>query len=255
MKMRNTGGGGNFTPLDPIPSGNHVAILYQILEYGTLPVEYQGETKMQYKISLTWELPEQTHEFEDKETGQMVIKPRVISKEYTLSSHEKSGLRLMIESWRGRKFKDDAEAEALDIEVLLGKPCFLNITHAEKGDKVYSNIGGVSGVPAKYPVPEQYNGNRLLSYQKWDWELFNSLPSWIREKIEGTQEFKSLQKPTTTHRDGLPAPQRDKVGNPTQKPGSWKDAAKQSPQNMKEKVGLTEPVSAPFEDDSDDLPF
>ncbi len=253
IKMKSTGSSGSFPSLDPIPAGNHIGILYQILEIGTTDVEFQGETKKQYKVSLTWELPDETHEFEDKETGDMVTKPRVISKDYTLSSHEKSGLRQMIESWRGRKFKDDSEAEAFDLQSLLGRACMIQINHTEKGDKVYANIGAITSLPKAIGTPPQYNDNRVLSYSDWDWNIFNSLPQWLREKIEATPEFKSLQKPSNqpvaapkkAHSDGHPAPARDANGTPVK---TWKDAVK-----PKAKVELEEPIG--YEDESQDLPF
>lgn len=245
-------GGGNFTPLEPVPQGNHVGILYQIIELGTVEEEYQGETKHQYKVQLTWELSDILNEFEDKETGEPVSKPRVISKDYTLSAHEKSALRLMLESWRGKKFSDDEAAE-FDLTKLLGKPCMVNVSHTIKGDRTYANITAITGIPSRMTVPDQFNGSRYLSYDEWDWELFNSLPEFIRKKIESTPEFKALDKPHSApskpsngHPDGHPAPKRDAKGAPVTKPQAtgW---------NKKAKVELTEPVGADTE--PDDLTF
>jgi hypothetical protein len=159
----------------------------------------------------------------------------------------------MIESWRGRKFKSDDEAEGFDLQSLLGKGCMIQINHTEKGDKTYANIGAVTSLPKAIGTPPQFNDNRVLSYSDWDWDLFNSLPQWLREKIEATPEFKSLQKPNkpvsapkTSHPDGHPAPARDAKGTPVK---TWKDAVKKAPA----KVELEEQI--PDNDDYENLPF
>jgi hypothetical protein len=46
----------------------------------------------------------------------------VISKEFTLSMHEKSTLRQFLESWRGKAFTEK-EALSFDVTALIGKPC------------------------------------------------------------------------------------------------------------------------------------
>jgi hypothetical protein len=252
IKMKSSGNAGNFAPLEPVPAGNHIGILYQILEIGTIDVEYQGETKRQYKVSLSWELPDETAEFPDKETGQTVTKPRVVSKEYTLSSHEKSGLRNLIESWRGRKFKTDEEAEAFDLSTLLGKGCMIQVNHHESGDRTYARIGAVTSLPKAIGTPPQYNDSRILSYSDWDWDMFNKLPEWFRTKVETTPEFqaiaKTANKPVPAHNsghaDGHPAPARDAKGTPVK---TWKEAT----QKQSKTVEPHEPIG----DNGDDLPF
>ena len=75
------------------PEGTHKARLVGLVQLGTVPVEWAGETKWLEKVRLTFELPEELHKFKEDETE----KPVVISQEYTLSMGEKSNLRPVVE--------------------------------------------------------------------------------------------------------------------------------------------------------------
>ena len=97
-----------------VPSGTHVARCYSMIHIGTVEWEWQGETKYSNKIRVTFELPHEMREFSGEE------KPMVISKEYTLSLHEKSNLRRDLEGWRGKSF-DSKELVNFDITNLISK--------------------------------------------------------------------------------------------------------------------------------------
>lgn len=249
-KMRSNGGG-NFEKQDPIPQGNHLGILYSIVEVGTVDEEYQGEAKKAFKVSMTWELPGITGIYTKDGVDQEL--PRVISKSYTLSAHEKAGLRKMIQSWRGKNFTDD-EAADFDIAVLLGKPCLVQVIHTTKGDNVYANIAAITGVPKGMPIFEQVNPTRYLSYDNFSWELFNALPKFLRELMESTPEFKALPKPSAPkgHADNIPAPARASNGE-VKKAGTWA-----KPSNTP-KVTTTPEAVWPIPDNMDgeieELPF
>jgi hypothetical protein len=255
-KMR-AASGGNFEPQEIIPQGNHLGILYSLIEVGTTKEEFQGEPKVAFKASLTWELPDVTGVFTNKETGTDDVMPRVISKSYTLSAHEKSNLRKTLESWRGKKFTDK-EAEEFDVTNLLGKPCLIQVVHTTKGDKTYANIAAITSVPKGMPVPEQFNPMRYLSYDSFDWDIFNALPKFLRELMETTPEFQGIAqaaKPASPHPDGRPAPNRDSKGNvvsakPAPKPASsWgKPASKPAPQPEPAWEGIPD-------DEGTELPF
>lgn len=225
----NPSGGGNYPKLPLIPAGNHVAILYSIVALGTQEKMWEGRTKYVPQAQFTWEIPGVTAEFEDN--GVKVVKPRVIGNDYTLSAAENAALRKMIESWRGAKFTD-AEAVAFDFRVLLGRPCLINITHtvSKKDGKTYANIGSVTPMMQGIPVPALFNPITYLEFENWDWNVYGTLPRFIREKIERSPEFGQLVKPAgfvpanaprvqvqqarPGHQDGLGAPQRTAQGNP-----------------------------------------
>ncbi len=176
-----------------IPAGNYVARCYKMIEIGTIPTEYIGETKMLHKVRIGWELPTELKVF-NPEKGEQ---PCVIDKEYTLSLGEKANLRKDLQSWRGKAFTE-SEAEAFDITNLLGKPCMLNIIHVQgKKDatKTYQAIGSVSPMPKGLSCPDQINPTFVFDFENFDAEKLNSLPDFIKDTIKTSEEYKAIDNP------------------------------------------------------------
>ena len=177
---------------EPIPAGSYAARCYSMIEMGTNQETYQGLDKMVNKVRITWELPTETQVFKEENGPE----PRIISKEFSLSMHEKANLRGFLESWRGKSFTDN-EAKSFDVTKLLGVPCLLSITHktATNGN-TYANISSVSLLPKGMECPEMVNERQELSFDKFKKELFESLPDFIKEKIQTSQEYQSLSNQT-----------------------------------------------------------
>lgn len=183
----------NSTPREPIPAGNYRARCYQMIQIGTVMELINGEQKLLNKVRIGWELPTEKKVFKE-ENGEQ---PYVISEEYTLSLNEKSNLRKMLASWRGKDFSEE-EAKSFDITKLLGVQCMLNVIHrASKKDatRVYEKIGSVSSVPKGMNVPDQINPTTVLSYDNFDWSVYDSLPDFIKDKIKTSLEFAAMQQP------------------------------------------------------------
>jgi len=138
---------------EPVPTGNHVARLYQIIHIGTNEFEYMGETKKSDKVRLTFELCNEKKVFKEGDEP----KPYSISREFGLTMGKKSNLRPFVEGYIGTAL-DDEEAYAFDLEDLLGKPCMLTVIHATKGDNTYANIVSASPLPRGLEAPDQVNG-------------------------------------------------------------------------------------------------
>ncbi len=180
--------GGSSAPKQVTPAGSHVARCYGMIEVGTVEQVYQGETKKAHKVIIDFELPLETSVFREGEPE----KPFVISKEYTLSFHEKSTLRAHLSSWRGKPFSD-AEAANFDITKLVGVPAMVNVIHKASADgtKTYANIASISPMPKGLVCPEQVNPSRVLSFSDWNQEVFMGLPDWLANKISETPEYKA----------------------------------------------------------------
>ena len=177
---------------EPVNAGNHIARCVQMIEVGTVSTEYLGEPKQLHKVRVTWELPLETKVFKE-ENGEQ---PFVLSKEYTLSMHEKSNLRKDLEAWRGKKYTEE-ETKGVDITKLVGVPCMLNVVHEEKKGNVYANIASITPLPKGMVCPPQVNNSFVLSYDNFNFEMFNSLPAWLKEKMEATPEFQKVKSPAT----------------------------------------------------------
>lgn len=181
------------TQKELVPAGTHIARCYQMIQIGTIMESYPGqEPKPQEKVRIGWELPEERRVFNEEKGEQ----PFVISKEFTLSMHEKANLRKSLESWRGKGFSED-EAKAFDITKLLGVPCMLNIIHkpSKDGQRTYAEIAGIMPLPKSMKCPDQENNTIVLSYDAFDWNIFNSLPDFIKDKMSTSQEFSKAQQP------------------------------------------------------------
>lgn len=179
--------GSNF---EPIAEGSYPARIYQIIHLGTIP-GFQGS--MQNKVRISFEFPTELKVFKE-ENGEQ---PQVLSKEYTLSTHEKSGLRKLITACDPTAFKkisEDDFQEEYDIEKLLGKCCLVSVIHkdAKAGDAVYANIDVETVMPKGMVCDPQINESKSLSYDNFDESLFNSLPSFIQEKMKQSYEYKKM---------------------------------------------------------------
>lgn len=172
---------------EPIPSGSYAARCYSMIHIGTIEENIMGTTKKLNKVRITWELPTELKVFKE-ENGEQ---PHVISKEFTLSLHEKSTLRAFLKNWRGKDFTED-EAKAFDIERLIGVPCMLNITHKARkdGSGVYAEIGSISAMPKGLVCPEQINPSFVWTYENFDSVKFGLLPDYLKSKMINSDEYK-----------------------------------------------------------------
>lgn len=167
-----------------VPAGTHVARCYQIIHIGTIVDTYQGEEKLVNKVRIVFELPLETADFGKGE------QPFSIGRDFTLSMHEKSGLRAFVQGWLG-KAMSDAEANKFDIATLLGKECMLNVMHrtANTG-RTYADIKGASPLVKGMSCPPLVNSAFLLDYDSEDFDLrFKMLPEWLQNKVSSSAEF------------------------------------------------------------------
>ena len=170
--------GGSYTPP---PAGTHVAICYRVIDLGTQKGEWQGQTKHQHKIMVSWELPDEL-----MDDG----RPFTISQRYTFSSHEKAKFRHDLESWRGVPFKDsDFGPGGFHVGKLLRAPCMLTIVHKEDDGKTFANIKGVAKLLKGVPVKPLTNPEVFFSLSEFDPAIFADLPERIQEIIKASPEY------------------------------------------------------------------
>lgn len=214
-QQSNNGGG------QTVPAGTHVARCYQIIHIGTIVDTYQGEEKVVNKVRLVFELPLELADFGKGE------QPFSIGRDFTLSMHEKSGLRAFVQSWLG-KAMSDSEASKFDIGTLLGKEAMVSVMHrtANTG-RTYADLKGASPLAKGMTCPPQVNAAFLLDYDSEDFDLrFKMLPEWLQNKVSSSAEF--------SQRLDRAADQMNKA------------------KAMLEQSGLVQPTST---DETDDMPF
>ena len=157
------------------PQGNHLAVCYMVCDLGYHETDWQGTKSNKRKVRLSFEL---------SGTAMEDGRPFSVSKNYTLSLSEKANLRKDLQSWRGRQFTA-GELKGFDLLNVAGKPCMVNVIHAQSSDgqKTYSNIASIASIPAGTLSPSISNEIVRFSIDDFDQAVYNSLPDWLQAKI------------------------------------------------------------------------
>lgn len=171
-------GGGNFEK-KVLPAGAYCGICDMVIDMGVQasPGNLYAPKR---SVLLRFQIPSERVEItKDGETKDL---PAVISRTLGLSLNEKSTLRQLLQSWRGRAFTPD-ELKRFDLTAVLGKPAFVNITHSVKGDRTYANLTSLMPLPKGMPAPTLEGEALWYSIDEPDPAVFDKLPAWIQEKI------------------------------------------------------------------------
>ena len=174
-------GGGNFKR---VPAGAYIGRCYSLIDLGTQLSSGQYGEKMQHKLRIGWEL------FGEDEDGAPltvdvdgVEMPMTISKSYTVSLHEKAGLRKDLAAWRGKDFTD--------VQKLIGAYCMVNVTTSETNGKTYSNVAGLTPLPGalKNAKPAPVHEHVVFDLDAPDMAVFNSFHEKLQDAIRRAPEW------------------------------------------------------------------
>jgi hypothetical protein len=183
MHLPKPNDGGDFTPP---PAGVFSAICYRFIDLGTQQSSYQGQTKQQHKVMLSWEITDPDERMEDG-------KPWTISQRYTWSMSDKATLRKTLESWRGKPFEDPDFGEGgFDTKNLIGAPCLLSIMRVEKDGKTYANISSVTKLPKQMPPGTLTNEKVYFSLEDFDASVLAKLSDSLQTIIKASPEYKAI---------------------------------------------------------------
>jgi len=203
---------GESTQRELIPAGTYVARCYSVVHLGHVTQKYMGEEKVVDLVRFTWELPTELRCF-NQDKG---MQPCAISKEMTLSLNEKSNLRQLLNSWRGKALTEK-EAESFDLARLIGQPCMINLIHQPSKtnpEKVYERIAAVMPMMKGMTCPPQHNPSMEFSVLEFDRTKFETLPAFLQEMITGSTEYKAMMskpmaQPTQVAQTLTPAQQQE----------------------------------------------
>ena len=179
-------GGGDFPP---ISVGLHAAVCYAVIDIGT-QLQNNPQFKEKAQSVFIWELPGERIEIE--KDGVKKKLPRAISDFYTISLSQKSNLRPMLESWRGKPFTEK-ELEGFNIGKIAGASCQLNIVHQLKDGKTIARISAI--VPLAKGAPKLRAENPIMVFDLDEFlksnaeTLPNAIPDWIKGKIMQSREW------------------------------------------------------------------
>ncbi len=162
---------------EQVEQGNHHGVCVAVIDLGT---QFNAVfNKAQPKIMITWELPDFPFE-----SDQSDLQYRLISKEYTVSLHEKANLCIDLVSWRGRSFTEQ-ELEGFNIKNILGANCLVNVVHNQKG---YANVAAVAKLP-KSMTSKVGTYQLIYDMDEGIAHIPEGVPDWIKKKIEASEEY------------------------------------------------------------------
>jgi hypothetical protein len=174
---------------EPVAEGAHHSVCFAIVDLGTQPPLPGSQfSKRQHKVLFMWELPDE--EIEVEREGVPVMVPRVISKDFPVSLHEKANLRKFLTAWRGRQFTEE-ELKGFALKNVLGANCVLNMVHEHKNGRVYANIASVMPLMkgAQKRTPKTPPLVFDLDEHPAGASLPDSLPQWVQERIARSDEW------------------------------------------------------------------
>ena len=173
--------------MPPVEPGVYMAVCIGFIDLG----EQYSEKFKSYtnKGMYVWELPGETIEIDGEQ------KPRQLSKEFTISTSNKSHLRKFIETWNSKSYSDEDFME-FDVFEQVGKPCQLNVVLNET--KEYANVDNLMPIPKGFPSPTTTTEHIKWDMDAWDDAIFAKLPEWIQEKIKKSTQYQKDHAPTDT---------------------------------------------------------
>ena len=194
-------GGGDFKR---VPPGAYIGRCFSLIDLGTQLTSGQYGEKLQHKLRIGWELfgeDEQGNPLTVEVDGKSM--PLTISKSYTVSLHEKAGLRRDLAAWRGRDFSDE-EAKAFDVAKLIGAYCMVNVTTSETNGKTYSNVAGLTPLPGalRNAKPAPVHDPVVFDLDKPDMKVFATFHEKLQEAIKKSPEWAAHQ-PRQQHSSGF----------------------------------------------------
>jgi hypothetical protein len=164
----------------PMETGVYPARIVQIIDLGRhkkinlktgeVEVYPDGNEKIASEVRITYELPTETVEVDGEE------KPRWLGKDYTVSTHEKSGMYKILQA---------TDPTVNDLSKLLGMPLMVEVGLTSGGNNKITNV---SKLMKGMEVPELVNPSTVFDIDTWQEDVFNTLPPFVKEKIQAREE-------------------------------------------------------------------
>lgn len=177
--------------LPPVNGGTYQARCVGIVDLG----EQHNSlfNKYEDKVLFIWELPSVTVEVD----GEM--KPRWLSRDFSMTISEKSNLAKFLVPWRGKNFTDEElNGEGYDLRERLGEACFLQVIVEDKDGKQFNRITSCMGYPEGVPLPVSDTELLWFDIDEWNDEVFQKLPEWVQDRVKRSTQYKKLHAPATT---------------------------------------------------------
>lgn len=165
--------------IPPLEAGIYEAVCTQLIDLGR---QYSKQFDSTYhKIRIVWDVIGETVTVGEKTW------PRTVFVDLTNSLDEKSNLRKILVSWRGREFTPD-ELKGFNLANILGAGCQVQIIHKSNDKGVYANVQTVLPFPKGKTVPQVEPVIFDLS-EPDTYPVFDTLPKYLQKRIAESEEF------------------------------------------------------------------
>lgn len=169
----------NSERIPPLEAGIYEAVCSQLIDLGR---QYSKQFDSTYhKIRIVWDVIGETVTVGEK-TWQ-----RTVFVDLTNSLDEKSNLRKILVSWRGREFTPD-ELKGFNLANILGVGCQVQIIHKSNDKGVYANVQTVLPFPKGKTAPQVEPVIFDLS-EPDTYPVFDTLPKYLQKRIAESEEF------------------------------------------------------------------
>lgn len=173
------------TIIEPVAQGTHLAVCGLLVDLGLqLNKKYN---KLQPKVLIGWELPDQTYTDSNGDE-----KPKMVYNRYTANLNEGSNLRRDLATWRGRDFTPD-ELDEFKLQNIVGKSCFINVIHNEYNGKVYANVSGIMALPKGVNPGKLSEPALVFDIDDISDAAIAELPNWIGDIVMQSEEYKHMK--------------------------------------------------------------
>lgn len=168
--------------------GLHIARCYLLVDLGNQFSQHYQNTLS--KVLIGWEFP-----LELMGNG----KPFIQLQRYTASITEKSTLRTLLESWRGRPFSKE-ERDGFKLREILGNSCYVITKQIlnPKNNQRWSKVISVCRLPESVNCPPLVNPLIHFDLDDYSESHYLAVPEWIRKIIHIT-DLKSVTESPTEH--------------------------------------------------------
>ena len=209
-----------------LEAGVYTGVCTMVIDLG---VQYNKTfDKSTEQVKILWNVVGETVEI----NGETL--PRQIGKDFTNSLNDKSTLRKMLTSWRGKPFTQE-ELKDFDLTKLLGASCQLQLIHKESERGTYAVVDSIMALPKGMVKPIAEKTTFFDMDDPATYAEFTTLPRYIQEKIAQAENFNAT---------GLTLPEKNGNGNGNGNGGtSYSSYGAPPPENFEE-IGP-----------DDDLPF
>ncbi len=160
-----------------VEDGTYMCRIAQLVDLGVQKFEWQGEEKEAHKVFITFEFPTERIIVNEED------RPRWLSKEYTVSNHEKSGLYALVQA---ADPDGKATRKGTYVKGLLGLPVMVTVASTASGN---AKVASVARLMKGMAVPELENPVSFFDLDKPDMAVFEKFPQWLKDKITSGVDF------------------------------------------------------------------